>query len=123
MLDRVDKVFAAVTWLAAVLAVVMLLFGPALVAHDQAMGASGGAPYGVSPVDGKQVFINNCGSCHTLAAAGTTGQIGPNLDQISLPTSQVVSKVRQGGGSMPAFGNRLGDAEINAVAAFVANGH
>ena len=32
------------------------------------------------PATGKQLFIQKCGSCHTLAAAGTKGTIGPNLD-------------------------------------------
>lgn len=31
--------------------------------------------------NGKVLFTENCGSCHTLADAGTTGQIGPNLDE------------------------------------------
>ena len=30
--------------------------------------------------NGKVLFTEKCGSCHTLADAGTTGQIGPNLD-------------------------------------------
>jgi mono/diheme cytochrome c family protein len=30
--------------------------------------------------DGKDLFVNNCGPCHTLAAAGTEGVVGPNLD-------------------------------------------
>jgi mono/diheme cytochrome c family protein len=29
---------------------------------------------------GKQLFIDRCGSCHALADAGTSGPIGPNLD-------------------------------------------
>ncbi len=120
MLQRVDRVFALVTWLVAGIVIVMLLFGPALVAHDQANGASGASPYGVTAVDGKQVFVNNCGSCHTLAAAGTTGGLGPNLGQAPLTSSQVESQVRNGGGSMPAFAGQLSDAEIKAVAAFVA---
>jgi len=123
VLERVDKAFAIVTWLVAGLVVVMLLFGPALVAHDAAGGATGVSPYGGSAVDGKQVFVNSCGSCHTLAAAGTSGQLGPNLDQVSLSAAQVASQVRQGGGSMPAFAGQLSDAEIRAVAAFVAASH
>ncbi len=31
-------------------------------------------------VRGKQLFVAKCGSCHTLAHAGTTGTVGPNLD-------------------------------------------
>ena len=36
------------------------------------------------PARGKPLFKSNCGSCHTLAAAGTTGTIGPNLDDAFL---------------------------------------
>jgi mono/diheme cytochrome c family protein len=30
--------------------------------------------------NGKQLFVKTCGGCHTLAAAGTSGTAGPNLD-------------------------------------------
>jgi plastocyanin len=33
-----------------------------------------------NPVRGKQLFVQKCGSCHTLSHAGTTGTVGPNLD-------------------------------------------
>jgi len=40
-----------------------------------ACGGAGGA-------DGRQVFESaGCGSCHSLAAAGTSGGVGPDLDQ------------------------------------------
>jgi hypothetical protein len=29
-----------------------------------------------------EFFATNCGGCHTLSQAGTTGTIGPNLDQV-----------------------------------------
>jgi mono/diheme cytochrome c family protein len=35
---------------------------------------------------GKELFATNCGPCHTLAAAGTDGVVGPNLDEILVPT-------------------------------------
>ena len=34
---------------------------------------------------GKDLFVTNCGACHTLAKAGTDGVIGPNLDQLLAP--------------------------------------
>ena len=47
-----------------------------------ALAAAGGVQ-GTSAAAGKQVFtgVGGCGSCHTMAAAGTTGTVGPNLDQ------------------------------------------
>jgi mono/diheme cytochrome c family protein len=45
--------------------------------------ASAGGVTGTTPAAGKQVFtgIGSCGSCHTMAAAGTNGTVGPNLDK------------------------------------------
>jgi mono/diheme cytochrome c family protein len=70
---------------------------------------------------GKQVFTQNCASCHTLSDAGSEGQVGPNLDDVKPSESKVESQVRQGGGAMPAFEGQLSDAQIKAVAAYVAS--
>jgi mono/diheme cytochrome c family protein len=35
---------------------------------------------------GQHLFETNCGTCHTLYAAGTDGNFGPNLDQLLAPT-------------------------------------
>ena len=70
---------------------------------------------------GEAVFTQNCGSCHTLAAAGTTGTTGPNLDDVAPDASTVEEQVRNGGGGMPAFEGQLSDAEIMAVAEYVAD--
>ncbi len=50
-------------------------------------GAESAAPVAVKSQDedGKLLFANNCGPCHTLAAAGSDGVVGPNLDQVLAP--------------------------------------
>jgi mono/diheme cytochrome c family protein len=70
---------------------------------------------------GAKVFASaGCGSCHTLAAAKSSGQVGPNLDDAQPGYNVVVAKVTNGGGGMPAFGGQLGEQQIRDVAAFVA---
>jgi mono/diheme cytochrome c family protein len=69
---------------------------------------------------GREVFLANCGSCHTLSDAGTTGTVGPELDGIGLSADEVADQVRNGGGGMPSFEDQLDEDEIEAVAAYVA---
>ena len=60
-----------------------------------------------------------CVSCHTLADAGATGTIGPNLDQ-SMPSHElVVERVTNGQGAMPSFADSLSEEQIQDVAAYV----
>jgi uncharacterized cupredoxin-like copper-binding protein/cytochrome c551/c552 len=75
------------------------------------------------PVAGKAVFAaNGCGSCHTLAAAGTNGNVGPNLDQAKPSQAKVRLYVQNGstsgGISMPAFAS-MSQTDLNDIAAFV----
>ena len=70
--------------------------------------------------NGEQVFATaGCGGCHTLAAAGSSGSVGPNLDDAAPSFDLVVSQVTNGGGSMPSFADELSEQEIRDVAAFV----
>jgi cytochrome c553 len=69
---------------------------------------------------GKQVFVTaQCGGCHTMKAAGSTGEIGPNLDQLKPNFGVIVHQVEVGGGPMPAFKGQLSDQQIQDVAAYV----
>jgi mono/diheme cytochrome c family protein len=70
---------------------------------------------------GKAVFTTNCGGCHTLKDAGTSGNVGPNLDQLKPAKDVVVRQVTNGGAVMPAFKNKLSKAQIEAVAAYVSS--
>jgi mono/diheme cytochrome c family protein len=82
--------------------------------------ADTGAATEGDPANGKTVFASaGCGGCHTFAAAGSTGTVGPNLDDASVDFDAAVQQVKNGGGGMPAFGDRLSDQEIADVAAFV----
>jgi cbb3-type cytochrome c oxidase subunit III len=70
---------------------------------------------------GKDIFLANCGSCHTLADAGTSGTVGPNLDQLKPGELTVQRQVINGGGAMPAFKGTLTPEQITAVAKYVAS--
>src|SRR6266511_5130733 len=87
----------------------------------------------VPPADqqGLQLFQINCGACHTLAAAGTDGKIGPNLDQLLATGARspdtvksnydrVLSAVQNGiGGRMPK--GLVQGEQAKIVAHFVAD--
>jgi cbb3-type cytochrome c oxidase subunit III len=73
--------------------------------------------------NGKAIVKAACASCHTLAAAGITGTVGPNLDQLAskLTLAIVVRQVTNGGAIMPAFKDKLTAAQIQAVAKYVSS--
>ena len=75
------------------------------------------------PVAGKEVFLgaSGCAGCHTLSDAGSTGTIGPNLDDLKPSHDAVVAQVTNGGGGMPAFGDSLSEEQIQDVAAYVSS--
>jgi mono/diheme cytochrome c family protein len=72
------------------------------------------------PANGKQVFASaGCGSCHTLADAGSSGSVGPNLDESKPDYDEAVEKVTNGAGVMPSFKDQLSEQEIKDVASYV----
>lgn len=70
--------------------------------------------------DGKGLFKTNCGSCHTLAEAGTSGTVGPNLDQLKRTLPQITKQITNGGNGMPAFGGTLDAKQIALIAKYIA---
>lgn len=60
-----------------------------------------------------------CGTCHTLQAAETEGDIGPNLDQLKPTIDQIIYVVTNGIGVMPGWDGILSKEEIEAVAYYV----
>lgn len=72
------------------------------------------------PNAGKAIFgKSGCGSCHTLAAAHSTGTVGPNLDQAKPDYRLATARVTLGKSPMPAFKGQLSDQQIADVAAYV----
>ncbi len=69
---------------------------------------------------GAAVFSSaGCGGCHTLAAAGSAGAVGPNLDDLKPSYDAVLKQVTNGGNGMPAFSGTLSEADIQNVSAYV----
>jgi mono/diheme cytochrome c family protein len=70
--------------------------------HTSASGAPQSAnveqPLSAAQVHGRDLFVQNCGSCHTLDAAGTVGNVGPNLGDIAINEQDVLAAIRRGGG-------------------------
>lgn len=93
--------------------------------------ASSGSSVPASEQQGLQLFQINCGACHTLAAAGADGQIGPDLDQllgtgpksastVKANQARVLSAIESGvNGRMPK--GILQGAQARQVARFVAD--
>jgi mono/diheme cytochrome c family protein len=70
---------------------------------------------------GKAIFVSaGCGGCHTLQAAGSSGNVGPNLDQAQPAKALVLQRVTNGKGAMPSFKGQLSAQQIAQVADFVA---
>jgi mono/diheme cytochrome c family protein len=85
-----------------------------LYTRDTAVSASANARAGAT------VFAETgCGACHTLAAAGASGDVGPSTSS-GRPTRTSAAKFESGGGVMPAYKGDLSAQQIRDVAAFVA---
>lgn len=72
---------------------------------------------------GKTLFtsaaVPACAVCHTMADAGSTGAIGPNLDELKPAADQVKKVLKEGVGAMPSFAATMSEDDMNAVAAYV----
>jgi cytochrome c6 len=83
-----------------------------------AAGQAGGG----AAAEGKLVFTQTCGTCHTLKDAGTSGAVGPDLDTLKPNKARVAAAIENGGagsGQMPA--GLLAGKEAEAVAAYVSS--
>ena len=92
-----------------ILLIVFMLFLSSLVYADDKMDL------------GLNIYKAQCSVCHTLKAAASNGDIGPNLDQLKPKKSQIILAVTNGIGVMPPWKDILTFEEIEAVAYYVFN--
>lgn len=73
---------------------------------------------------GKKLFTESavpaCALCHTLKDASAEGAVGPVLDELQPDANRVATALRNGIGQMPSFKERLSEAQILALARYVA---
>jgi mono/diheme cytochrome c family protein len=74
--------------ISAVLAVCLAVLIPLWAYLSNADENTGSRDVPASLRTGRHLFETNCGTCHTLYAAGTDGNFGPNLDDLLAPTGQ-----------------------------------
>lgn len=73
---------------------------------------------------GKTLFIGGaqpiaCSVCHTLDDAGTTGTIGPNLDELQPDADRIRKTMMEGMGAMPSFADSLDESDREAIIKYV----
>ena len=79
-------------------------------------------PASANASTGAQLWATaGCGGCHTLAAAGSNGQVGPDLDVLRPSASRIARQITDGGAAMPSFSGTLSSAEIQTLATWVAS--
>lgn len=117
-----ERVILAIPVAATILLVALVVWLAPSTGSSSGSSAATPAATGPQAVSaGKTIFASaGCAACHTLAASGATGTVGPNLDQAKPAAALVVDRVSKGFGAMPAFSGKLTDKQIADVAAYVA---
>lgn len=115
---------SAATWVIALLCVGFGIAIPAVVVadnDDHDRKARGGVELTAAQAEGRRLFTYNCGTCHTLAASGSTGRVGPNLDEMRPNKALVLDAIEKGRakgqGQMPS--ELLVGEEAEQVASFI----
>jgi mono/diheme cytochrome c family protein len=110
------------------LAVIYVAFGVVLPVlflvgnHNSANGQVGGIQLTAAEKHGREIFGGRCGLCHTLAAANSTGQVGPNLDIIQPSEALVLHTIQYGCLQNPPPGSQTGCLGFGTMPADVVQG-
>jgi mono/diheme cytochrome c family protein len=69
----------------------------------------------------KSAAVPACAICHTLQDAGTSGAIGPDLDELKPDMERVLKVLKSGLGAMPSYAATMSEDDMKAVAAYVSH--
>src|SRR3954454_13818530 len=78
-------------WLG-ILVLVLAVVIPWLAFRSKGDASNGDQQVAADLKSGQSLFQTNCGTCHTLYAAGTDGNYGPNLDVLLAPAGAATEK-------------------------------
>lgn len=102
---------------------VALSVAAAMLVTALASAPARGAEKDATTALGREVFtklaVPQCGICHALQDAGTTGEIGAKLEELKPDAARVAEAVRKGLGVMPPYAGKLTEEQIRAVAHYV----
>lgn len=68
-------------------------------------------------IDAAALYSTSCATCHGAEGQGASAPDLQGFEEGDL--ASIEQQIREGGGSMPAFGDRLSDEEIGALAEYV----
>ena len=95
-----------------VLVLVLAVVIPFAAFRSKGDGDSGGS---AQTKDAKNLFVVNCGTCHTLNAAGTDGNYAPDLDELLAPTGPPEGEPDQVKSTIKATEGRVLNAVENGI--------
>lgn len=106
--------------------VVMVLFGVAVpgitfaLSGDESDGPAG-LDLNAAQTEGRELYAENCATCHILSASNAVGRVGPNLDvlrpNVDLTLDAIANGRARGAGQMPA--DLLQGQQASAVAQYI----
>jgi mono/diheme cytochrome c family protein len=98
-----------------ILVLVLAVVIPFAIFRSKGDAANGAEKVAANLKDGQSLFETNCGTCHTLYAAGTDGNYGPNLDELLNPTGPPEGDPKEVQESYEAIEGRVLNAVENGV--------
>jgi mono/diheme cytochrome c family protein len=98
-----------------ILVLVLAVVIPWLAFRSKGDAESGDQEVASNLKSGQSLFQTNCGTCHTLYAAGTDGNYGPDLDELLAPSGPPEGDPKTIASTVKATESRVLNAVENGV--------